>query len=138
MVYTPFSEHVNVIKLSNFKITICGYSQALNPYRGVADPYLWADSGDCAGAANCWGQSPECLEIKGATGCGSATSPSVNMAPYIGAGDSGAAYNIGWKVNNGGSPVTTRTPQCNANLGTATHPATCLPQRPHRLPQRAR
>ena len=107
----------------NYAFATVSYSQTLDTYYvDMADP--WADSGDCAGAANCWGQSPECLEIKGdnVNNCGSATSPTVNMAPYIGAGDAGASCNAGC-VNNGGSPVSTRTPQCNANLNTFTHPA---------------
>ena len=56
----------------NYAFATVSFSQALDTYYvDMADP--WADSGDCAGAANCWGQSPNCLEIK-ASSAGSTAS----------------------------------------------------------------
>ena len=72
---------------------------------------------DCMGAANCYQAAPACLPIPGET-CGSKISPTVNLAPYIGAKGGTCMTDC---ENNGGSPVSPRNPACNSNLNTFTH-----------------
>ena len=122
-VYSWTDEVANMITHVNYAFATISYSHSQDSYYvDMADP--WADSGDCAGAAKCWGQVPECLKFininKEVKSCGSDTSPTVNMAPYIGYIDGSVCQTDCY--NEGGEPISTRNPQCSANLNTFTHP----------------
>ena len=128
-VYSWRDEAANMMTHVNYAYAMISYSHTKNTYYvDMADP--WADSGDCAGAADCWGDQPKCLKFDSSinnivNSCGPATSPTVNMAPYIGAiaiDNSNICLEQNDCWNAGGSPVSTRSPLCGANLNTFTHP----------------
>ena len=63
----------------------------------------WADVGDCAGAADCYGQDPDCIELPGAT-CGGKSNPTVSLVPYIGADVGATCPSASGCFNEGGAP----------------------------------
>jgi chitinase len=105
----------------NYAFATITYNEKLDVYH-IDSPDPWADMGDCMGVANCWGEQPACLPIPAEATCGGTRTATVNLAPYLGAPSDGSTCATGC-INNGGSPVSPRTPPCNANLNTFTHPS---------------
>ena len=115
--WTP--EVANMLTHVNYAFGTVSYSTDQDMwYVSPADP--WADMGDCAGSANCYGQDPDCIEIPHEATCGSASDPTVTLVPYIGA-DTGSS-SCPTECFNAGGATTGRSPQCIASLATFTHP----------------
>jgi GH18 family chitinase len=116
--YEWTADVANKLTHVNYAFATVTYSKPLDTYY-VDSPDPWADMGDCMGVENCWGNNPACLSIEGEI-CGPNSNPTVNLAPSI--AEVGGTCQSGC-VNNGGSPISPRTPTCNANLNTFTHPS---------------
>lgn len=119
-VYEFTAEVASKLTHVNYAFATVSYSSEFDVwYVSPSDP--WADVGSCIGTTNCYGVDPDCILIDSENHnyCGSATMPSVSVAPFLGGGDEMAAC-PSTCFNAGGSP-TGRSPACIASLDTFSH-----------------